>query len=39
MCLVGCLYGSAALGPGLGYIVGGQLLDIYVDFDKVDTST
>lgn len=36
---LGFFYGAAALGPGLGYIVGGQLLDIYVDFDKVDTAT
>ncbi|KAH3709196.1 hypothetical protein DPMN_068658 [Dreissena polymorpha] len=36
---LGILYGFASLGPGLGYIVGGQFLDIYVDFDKVDMST
>ncbi|XP_045180504.2 solute carrier organic anion transporter family member 4C1-like [Mercenaria mercenaria] len=36
---IGIFYGAAALGPGLGYIVGGQLLNIYVDFDQVDTST
>lgn len=36
---LGFFYGAAALGPGLGYIVGGQFLDIYVDFDKVDSST
>ena len=35
----GFLYGAAALGPGLGYIVGGQMLNFYVDFDKVDTDT
>ncbi|XP_052765092.1 solute carrier organic anion transporter family member 4C1-like [Mya arenaria] len=36
---LGILYGFAALGPGLGYIVGGQFLDMYVDVDKVDTAT
>jgi len=35
----GILYAAAALGPGFGYIVGGQMLNIYVDFDKLDTST
>ena len=35
---VGILYGMAALGPGFGYIIGGQLLDVWVDFDKVDAS-
>lgn len=35
---LGILYGVAALGAGLGYIVGGQFLNIYVDFNKIDTS-
>ncbi|XP_076456396.1 solute carrier organic anion transporter family member 4C1-like [Babylonia areolata] len=34
---LGILYGSAVLGPGLGYVVGGQFLSYYVDFDIVDT--
>ncbi|KAH9495916.1 Solute carrier organic anion transporter member 4C1 [Bulinus truncatus] len=33
---LGIIYGCNILGSGLGYIVGGQLLNIYVDFDKVD---
>lgn len=36
---LGILYGAAALGPGVGYIVGGQFLNIYVDFNRIDTST
>ena len=27
------MYAFATLGPALGYIIGGQLLDVYVDFD------
>ncbi|KAK7091396.1 hypothetical protein V1264_009081 [Littorina saxatilis] len=34
---LGILYGSAVLGPGLGYVVGGTFLSYYVDFDIVDT--
>ncbi|KAL8589511.1 hypothetical protein ACOMHN_015897 [Nucella lapillus] len=34
---LGILYGSAMLGPGLGYVVGGQFLSYYVDFNVVDT--
>lgn len=30
------MYAFATLGPALGYVVGGQLLDLYVDFDQVD---
>ena len=29
------MYAFATLGPALGYIIGGQLLDVYVDFDLV----
>ncbi|KAK3087766.1 hypothetical protein FSP39_010363 [Pinctada imbricata] len=32
----GILYAFATLGPALGYIVGGQMLDIYVDYFEVD---
>ncbi|KAL3892415.1 hypothetical protein ACJMK2_004625 [Sinanodonta woodiana] len=32
---LGILTGSALLGPGIGYIVGGQFLSIYVDFERV----
>ncbi|XP_022286828.2 solute carrier organic anion transporter family member 4C1-like isoform X2 [Crassostrea virginica] len=34
---VGIMYAFATLGPALGYVVGGQLLDLYVDFDQVDS--
>ncbi|KAL4218293.1 Solute carrier organic anion transporter [Mactra antiquata] len=36
---LGIFYGAAALGPGIGYIVGGQFLNMYVDFDKVDVDS
>ena len=29
------MYAFATLGPALGYIIGGQLLDVYVDFNHV----
>ena len=29
------MYAFATLGPALGYIIGGQLLAVYVDFDQV----
>ncbi|XP_062608330.1 solute carrier organic anion transporter family member 4C1-like isoform X1 [Saccostrea cucullata] len=34
---VGIMYAFATLGPALGYVVGGRLLDIYVDFHEVDS--
>ncbi|XP_045209332.2 solute carrier organic anion transporter family member 4A1-like isoform X2 [Mercenaria mercenaria] len=36
---LGIYFGFAALGPGIGFIVGGVFLDIYVDADKVDTNS
>lgn len=33
---LGIVYGCNILGAGLGYVIGGQLLRIYVDFDTVD---
>ncbi|XP_060574876.1 solute carrier organic anion transporter family member 4C1-like [Ruditapes philippinarum] len=35
---IGIMYAFATLGPAMGYIIGGQLLDIYVDFDTVPLS-
>ncbi|XP_052764566.1 solute carrier organic anion transporter family member 4C1-like isoform X2 [Mya arenaria] len=32
---IGIMYAFATLGPAMGYILGGQLLEIYVDFDTV----
>ncbi|KAL3892414.1 hypothetical protein ACJMK2_004624 [Sinanodonta woodiana] len=32
---IGILTGFAYLGPGVGFILGGQFLDIYVDFERV----
>ena len=29
------MYAFATLGPALRYIIGGQLLDLYVDFNLV----
>ena len=34
---VGVLYAFATLGPALGYIVGGQFLNIYVDYHVSDS--
>ncbi|KAJ8307855.1 hypothetical protein KUTeg_014594 [Tegillarca granosa] len=34
---IGILYAVFTLGPALGYILGGKLLDIYVDFHEVST--
>ncbi|ESO98163.1 hypothetical protein LOTGIDRAFT_239068 [Lottia gigantea] len=36
---IGILYCCSILGPGIGYIIGGQFLDLYVDFDVMDTSS
>ncbi|XP_013383827.1 solute carrier organic anion transporter family member 4C1, partial [Lingula anatina] len=33
---IGILYAFSALGPAIGYIVGGQFLNIYVDFENVN---
>lgn len=33
---VGLYYAMAIVGPAVGYLVGGQLLKIYVDIDRVD---
>ncbi|XP_055958060.1 solute carrier organic anion transporter family member 4C1 [Patella vulgata] len=35
---IGILYGCSILGPGIGYIVGGQFLNFYVDFDRLDSA-
>ena len=34
----GLLYSAAALGPAVGYLLGGYFLDTFVDFDTVDVS-
>ncbi|XP_071112274.1 solute carrier organic anion transporter family member 4C1-like [Haliotis cracherodii] len=36
---LGILYGCSVLGPGLGFVIGGQFLSYYVDFDTVNTSS
>ncbi|XP_033727164.1 solute carrier organic anion transporter family member 4A1-like [Pecten maximus] len=33
---LGIYYGCSVLGPALGFVIGGLLLDIYVDFNVVD---
>lgn len=32
--VLGMFYAFSSLGPALGYILGGQLLDVYVDYPK-----
>ena len=34
---LGILFASAAFGPALGYMAGGQLLRIYVDFPALSS--
>lgn len=34
---VGIMYSFATLGPALGYVIGGQLLNLYVDFYEVES--
>ncbi|XP_048489286.1 solute carrier organic anion transporter family member 4A1 isoform X1 [Plutella xylostella] len=36
---LGMYYTMAVVGPALGYVVGGQMLNIYTDFITVDSST
>lgn len=36
--MAGIFYGSTMLGPALGYIAGGQLLRLYVDFDTISAN-
>lgn len=40
MCRIqpGIFYTMAVVGPAMGYVVGGQLLQIYTDFMTVDPS-
>ena len=35
---LGIFYAVAIFGPAVGYILGGYLLSIFTDFDRVDTS-
>ncbi len=35
----GIFYGLSAIGPGIGYMVGGAFLNIYTDFGSVNLST
>lgn len=32
---IGIGYGMSVVGPAIGYVLGGQLLNIYIDFDRV----
>ncbi|XP_075037478.1 solute carrier organic anion transporter family member 4C1-like [Mixophyes fleayi] len=34
---IGIAYGMSVVGPAVGYLIGGQLLDIYIDFEKVSS--
>ncbi|XP_053555703.1 solute carrier organic anion transporter family member 4C1-like [Bombina bombina] len=31
---IGIAYGMSVVGPAIGYLIGGQLLNIYIDFDN-----
>jgi solute carrier organic anion transporter family, member 4A len=35
----GIFYTTAIIGPAIGYILGGQLLEIYCDIGAVDMTT
>ncbi|XP_076441739.1 solute carrier organic anion transporter family member 4A1-like [Babylonia areolata] len=35
---IGITYAITALGVGVGYVIGGQLLSLWVDIDRTDTS-
>lgn len=35
--MTGTFFAFGAVGPAVGFLAGGQFLDLYVDFDKVDT--
>ncbi|XP_073534044.1 solute carrier organic anion transporter family member 4C1 isoform X2 [Phyllobates terribilis] len=34
---IGIAYGMSVVGPAIGYLIGGQTLNIYIDFEKVDS--
>ncbi|KAG9487976.1 hypothetical protein GDO78_007658 [Eleutherodactylus coqui] len=34
---IGIAYGMSVVGPAIGYLIGGQLLNIYIDFEKVES--
>lgn len=36
--LVGIFYAFAIVGPAIGYLAGGAFLNLYVDFDSVNTN-
>ncbi|KAK3087002.1 hypothetical protein FSP39_000238 [Pinctada imbricata] len=36
---IGIFYAFAIVGPAIGYLAGGAFLDIYVDFNSVDSSS
>ncbi|XP_068103577.1 solute carrier organic anion transporter family member 4C1-like isoform X2 [Hyperolius riggenbachi] len=35
---IGIAYGMSVVGPAIGYVIGGQLLNIYIDFEKLQTT-
>ncbi|XP_044131909.1 solute carrier organic anion transporter family member 4C1 [Bufo gargarizans] len=34
---IGIAYGMSVVGPAIGYVIGGQLLNIYIDFEKTNS--
>ena len=37
-CVSGLTYAITALGVGVGYVIGGQFLSLWVDIGRTDTS-
>lgn len=38
ICVIGVYYATAIIGPALGYVLGGQMLELYTDFLSVKPS-
>ena len=36
--ILGIFYAFAVVGPAIGYLTGGAFLNLYVDFDSIDSN-